>query len=112
MTELSWDKPQLFLYSQDDPLCGAKYLDALIEKKKEMYVGFAVGFTLKIWHWRCKLTRMRYLLRRGQRVEAVKWDKSTHCGHFKVHYVEYTTALLRFLYEITRGSKVELISKL
>jgi hypothetical protein len=38
MERLDWGKPQLFLYSQDDPLCDADKLSEIIERKRQRQV--------------------------------------------------------------------------
>ena len=72
MTELDWGRPFLFLYSADDPLCDAAKLQGLIETKRA---------------W-------------GQRVTAVRWEASEHCGHLVRHRGEYEAALVGFLREL------------
>lgn len=65
MVDLHWNRPQLFLYSADDPLCDGAMLDQLVETKKRM----------------------------GQRVVVRRWEQSGHCAHLRHHPVEYRNAL-------------------
>ncbi|GAB4819413.1 hypothetical protein N2152v2_006459 [Parachlorella kessleri] len=78
MLRLGQDKPQLYLYSQDDPLCHADRLTKLLEAKKQ----------------------------RGQRVTSIKWEKSEHVTHFKLHRQEYLAALVPFLQSLQEDSVV------
>ena len=75
MVELDWGRPFLFLYSADDPLCDAEKLQQLIETKRA----------------------------RGQRVQAVRWEDSEHCGHLKRHRAEYEATLVAFLQGLRLG---------
>jgi len=76
MIDLHWGgKPQLYLYSADDPLCDGAMLDQLVEKKKM----------------------------EGQRVLVKRWEQSGHCAHLRHHPVEYSNALGEFLNSIVVG---------
>ncbi|PRW20960.1 26S proteasome regulatory subunit [Chlorella sorokiniana] len=69
MLDLSWGRPLLYLYSEDDPLAhGARITELVAEKR-----------------------------RRGQDVRARCWDSSEHVGHLRRYREEYTRLLLGFL---------------
>lgn len=72
MEDLSWNRPLLYLYSTDDPLCDAVALKELLERKKH----------------------------RGQDIKSISWENSEHCGHMKVHREEYMNAVKQFLDDI------------
>ena len=55
--------------SVDDRLCDVVELEKLIAEKR----------------------------RRGQRVEAVRWEQSQHVTHLRLHTAEYRSAVLRWL---------------
>jgi hypothetical protein len=63
--------PCLYLFSDDDPLCDAKKLSELIERKKIA----------------------------GHDVVSIRWHTSEHCGHLKHHKVEYIETLKTFIIE-------------
>jgi pimeloyl-ACP methyl ester carboxylesterase len=69
MLSAGWDRPSLFLFSSDDPLCDAERLQSLIEEKQ----------------------------RRGQSVRWRRWEESQHCAHLKRHKDEYLECLKSFL---------------
>lgn len=61
--------PELYLFSDDDPLCDAEALAELVEARR----------------------------RAGASVTAVRWPVSEHVGHFRCHPAEYEAAVERFL---------------
>jgi len=61
--------PELYLYSEDDPLCDAKKLDGLVEAREEQGAG----------------------------VESLCWQESRHVGHMLVHRSDYLEMLDAFV---------------
>jgi hypothetical protein len=61
--------PELYLFSDDDPLCDAEALAELVEARR----------------------------RAGAAVNAVRWPVSEHVGHFRCHPEAYEAALAAFL---------------
>lgn len=81
MQDIHWC-PILYIYSEDDHLCDADKLYALILEK----------------------------IRRGHRVKRVCWEQSKHCAHYIKHRQGYTNAIRDFL--VTNDILFKPISKL
>jgi hypothetical protein len=81
MKDIHWC-PILYLYSEDDHLCDADNLYALILEK----------------------------IRRGHTVKRVCWEESTHCAHYKRHKEGYRNAIRDFLatYDVPGGAHSKL----
>lgn len=81
MQDIHWC-PILYVYSEDDHLCDANRLYALIIEK----------------------------IRRGHAVKRVCWEESTHCAHYMRHRQGYRNAIRDFL--MTCDGLAEMTSKL
>ena len=69
-----FDMKQLYLYSRDDPLAPASFIDDMIQNRRR----------------RCHNAD-------DETIMACVWEKSQHCGHYIHHPQEYTHAIQTFL---------------
>ncbi|PRW59268.1 transmembrane 53-A-like [Chlorella sorokiniana] len=77
LRRMGWGRPQLFVYSRDDPIADAIEIDKLVAEKRAL----------------------------GQDVRARCWKKSAHCAHLKHHTGEYTHLLFGLLEEVQGHSR-------
>jgi pimeloyl-ACP methyl ester carboxylesterase len=75
----SLDVPQLYLYSEDDPLCSFPHVNELVRHRKSV--------------------------QKSPVVQTV-WKTSPHCGHFRAHTQDYTSSIEFFVHNSLKRSKL------
>jgi pimeloyl-ACP methyl ester carboxylesterase len=75
----SLDVPQLYLYSEDDPLCSFPHLNELVRHRKSV--------------------------QKSPVVQTV-WKSSPHCGHFRAHTQDYTNSIEFFVHDSLKRAKL------
>jgi pimeloyl-ACP methyl ester carboxylesterase len=74
----TWDLPQLYLYSQDDPICPFDELDELVRHRQRTFG--------------------------RDRVWRITWESSPHCKHLVQNPDEYQAAVESFVEACLRGT--------
>ncbi|KAK9819006.1 hypothetical protein WJX74_002254 [Apatococcus lobatus] len=74
--QMRTNRPELFMYSMDDPLCDGQKLESLIG----------------------------YRTQRGNDITKMRWEHSGHVAHLRYHTTDYTNVLRQFLQRCTKRS--------